>query len=615
MFEGSSGPVHPGEDRYLLTSRTFSIAILLSFSLPAVPARPQPADRPLYEISDLRGRRLAAVSISGIDSPDRGKLKDGLYSSTDEAMLYESRIEEDRERIRLYLARRGYPWSRVEVRVTPEGGGKRASVEFVVSPGPPVKVRSLEVDGLPGGFALGKKDKAPLREGGIFRQEPLGRYEEMIRRRLLEAGYARAEVDREVTLADSTGAIVAIDVEPGEIYYFGGVRVDGVTGGIAELSGISMDVERGERFHPKVASDARENLSRLNLFSRIRLSTETTAADTLLLVAGLSERRHSRFEIAAGYWSDVGASGSLGWRNNNLFGRGRGMGFSVSWSRIRRYGYWTAWYPAILGARTTGRVRAGYNMFEEDSYEKESPQGAVSLGWNITGRTAAEFEAVVERATYRINTDESDTFVDPDGPIWWLSARIDRDGTDDRLNPTSGTFSWMRIEYGPGGDVTNSGYLIAEGSGTVHIPLVSGLVLALNAHLGGAAPVAGSERLLPDKRFYAGGSTSHRGFKRRKLGPLDSGGLPLGGRALATGFAELRFPIVWRLNGALFTDWGSVWRTAEDVSFESMEIAVGPGLRIMTPVGPIRFDVGYRVTDYPAGESEWTFHFAIGYPM
>ena len=122
-------------------------------------------------------------------------------------------------------------------------------------------------------------------------------------------------------------------------------------------------------------------------------------------------------------------------------------------------------------------------------------------------------------------------------------------------------------------------------------------------------------RLLPDKRFYAGGSTTHRGFNRRKLGPLDSNGLPLGGKIMVTAFVEYRFPLFWKLNGALFADAGQVWLSQDRMSAESIEIAVGPALRLMTPVGPLRFDLGYRLTDWEPDQPEYVFHFAIGYPM
>ena len=59
-------------------------------------------------------------------------------------------------------------------------------------------------------------------------------------------------------------------------------------------------------------------------------------------------------------------------------------------------------------------------------------------------------------------------------------------------------------------------------------------------------------------------------------------------------------------------DAGQVWRKADDIQFNEIEVAAGPGLWIMTPVGPLRFDVGYRLTDYDKVEPRWAFHFAVG---
>ena len=84
---------------------------------------------------------------------------------------------------------------------------------------------------------------------------------------------------------------------------------------------------------------------------------------------------------------------------------------------------------------------------------------------------------------------------------------------------------------------------------------------------------------------------------------------------MATGFVEYRFPIVWKFNGAVFADWGQVWQYRGEATFDNIEIAIGPALRIMTPVGPLRFDWGYRLTDYDTSQPRSVFHFAIGYMM
>ena len=107
------------------------------------------------------------------------------------------------------------------------------------------------------------------------------------------------------------------------------------------------------------------------------------------------------------------------------------------------------------------------------------------------------------------------------------------------------------------------------------------------------------------ERFFAGGDTTVRGFARDQLGvrnvppeatdTLDPGGFPLGGNALLLFNAELRVPVRSGLRTVLFTDVGNVYKTVSNVSFEEMRPAVGVGLRYKSPVGPIRFDLGFKV--------------------
>ena len=106
-----------------------------------------------------------------------------------------------------------------------------------------------------------------------------------------------------------------------------------------------------------------------------------------------------------------------------------------------------------------------------------------------------------------------------------------------------------------------------------------------------------------------------RGFKRRELGPLDATGAPLGGQVLFLGSAEVRIPIVWRLMGAGFVDTGQVWARPQNVKPRYIEVAVGPGLLITTPVGPVRADLAYRLTRYQPGQPNTVLNFSIGEPF
>ena len=140
-------------------------------------------------------------------------------------------------------------------------------------------------------------------------------------------------------------------------------------------------------------------------------------------------------------------------------------------------------------------------------------------------------------------------------------------------------------------------------------------VLAGKVGTGIAAPFGDSADLLPRFRFYAGGASSMRGFGRRKLGPTDSDGDAIGGQVLLEAAVELRFPILLRTFGAIFVDSGQVWTDRRSVALNELEWAVGPALMIRTPVGPIRGDLGFRLTNLDSQEPDWVFHLTIGQPF
>jgi len=119
----------------------------------------------------------------------------------------------------------------------------------------------------------------------------------------------------------------------------------------------------------------------------------------------------------------------------------------------------------------------------------------------------------------------------------------------------------------------------------------------------------------PEERFYAGGPTTVRGFGQNELGavvrvvdPSDSvesvRTSPVGGNQLMLASAELRFPFPGfggRVRGAAFVDAGRVTeREGSILTLDLPMVTPGVGLRIATPLGPIRLDVAYNGYDLPA---------------
>jgi outer membrane protein assembly factor BamA len=121
----------------------------------------------------------------------------------------------------------------------------------------------------------------------------------------------------------------------------------------------------------------------------------------------------------------------------------------------------------------------------------------------------------------------------------------------------------------------------------------------------------------PEERFYAGGANTVRGLAQNELGPVvhvlegpaDAADTnlvegtavrtsPVGGERLLLASAELRFPLASRISGALFVDAGDIHSRGAG---SSLRVTPGAGVRIASPIGPIRLDIGVNLQQIQAG--------------
>jgi outer membrane protein insertion porin family/translocation and assembly module TamA len=213
-----------------------------------------------------------------------------------------------------------------------------------------------------------------------------------------------------------------------------------------------------------------------------------------------------------------------------------------------------------------------------------------------------------------------------------LGLTLTRDLSNSLLNPTSGYRLIVDLEHAADWTLSEYRYDRAVVEGTWYAGLTSSTVLATRLR-GGWVRSAGGEdasRIVPpQKRFYAGGANSVRGFGQSRLGPrvlvvdptvliradslggagcsvaevidlscdatgatgLDS--RPIGGTRVLEGNVELRFALSREFEAVTFTDFGQVWAPDQRVDLHQLELTPGIGLRYLSPVGPIRVDLGY----------------------
>jgi len=249
-----------------------------------------------------------------------------------------------------------------------------------------------------------------------------------------------------------------------------------------------------------------------------------------------------------------------------------------------------------------------------------------------------------------------------------LNYAIYIDHRDDLFTPASGMFTvgTAKLAGGPmGGDFS---FFKWSASWQGYRQVTSKSVLATRVMVGGARPFGSSLDLGPDgvpydDRFFAGGASTVRGYRHNSLGPQVSNQDELdyleyssdvllpdnparGGNYLLLTNVELRFPLPWlsswNLSSVVFFEGGNVWANLRDVRMTGFRItsdpgdptnpgstkawdyrySFGTGIRLGTPLGPVRVDVGFptkrvryvsETQDYKDPKVMW--HFSLGYPF
>jgi outer membrane translocation and assembly module TamA len=126
-------------------------------------------------------------------------------------------------------------------------------------------------------------------------------------------------------------------------------------------------------------------------------------------------------------------------------------------------------------------------------------------------------------------------------------------------------------------------------------------------------------------RFYLGGADTVRGWGLRRLSPqvfpdgcipgeADCRGIPVGGNTMILANIEARVRATKMLSFVAFADGGDVRAGVNEFALNQFNYSAGPGVRLDTPIGVFRLDVGFRLNDtvYALGQKIWAVHFGLG---
>ncbi|MDO9693800.1 MAG: BamA/TamA family outer membrane protein [Candidatus Latescibacteria bacterium] len=601
--------------------------ILLSLLLSAAFTRAAPPP-PAYvpnEAAAWKGYPVASLKVSDLPGDLADQLRSGLALAAGGGLFgggkprfYPATLDEDLRRAALLLARRGYPRAVLSVGFAGADNDESVAIVLTVEPGEPVLVRSLALEGLPEKLTTVQRDRAhrlvQTAAGRVFDDDLLEVDRLALVALLRDAGHASAQVVPRVDWVDSLLVDVALIAEPGPLMWFGAVDPGPIAADLKPLVRHSSGLRSGDLYSTRALQQAEENIRRLELFRQVRLDTRPATAETLDVVAELQPAPMRTLSTSVGWWTEDQVRLAAAWKDRNLLRAGRGLGVQASYSRFRQDAGVTAWRPAFPGPRSGVSVTLGLSYETEAAYTLHSAKLTTALSWRPTFIDLLGLSLSFGRQSLHVGPVANDAFLERDGNLTLLSGFWSRDGADDRLHPTRGGVSRAKMAVTPPGRLSDFHFLTAEVERIQYRPL-GRAVLAARAGLGWGLPLAGDLDLPPNVRFFAGGSTSMRGFKRRRLGPVDAVGEPLGGEARLIASAEVRLPVKGRVQAAVFVDAGQAWARHDDIDLGELEVAVGPGLMVNSPVGPLRADLGFRLTDVVPDQPRMVLHVSVGHPF
>ncbi len=556
----------------------------------------------ITEGPSVRVRSLAVTGTEGIVSP-RDLIRDLPLAVNDPFNRF--RFEAAADTIRNALRNRGYPFVEVFRRYDVNEDSLVADLAFEVEPGPRAVIGRVMVEGTQQVDEEVVRRMIPLRVGELYRQSALRETQRDLYRLGL-FNYAS------VTLVDSlpagpgdTTVTVRVQVAEGALHRlrlgagYGTVDCFRVLG-----TWTAHDLLGGGR-----VLDLGARASKIGVGSPLEADLHRTFLCGALKRDEGSERLNLNYNLTVSV------------REPYFFSR-----------RVRAVLSLSAERHSEVGAFVREAVGGTFSLTRETRWDIP-----ITLSYSLSyGRTLAEPATF---CAFLLVCAVEDTLLFAERRLQsTLSAALVRDRSNSVLEPTRGNVLSAQLSHAS--RTIGSDELIQFTKGSVEFAsyhyLARRTVFAWRVRAGTIVSpkvlVGGQEvRIVPPaERFYGGGPNSVRGFSQNLLGPVvyvvdttsertaivrdpqtgrettvagfDTLTAPTGGNQLFFANAELRFPLPLfsgRLGGALFVDAGQVVERDEVrgeriLSLRDFRITPGAGVRIATPLGPVRLDLAYN---------------------
>ncbi len=534
-------------------------------------------------------------------------------------------FEEDLKRIERFFKSKGFYHAKIKDVKVHETDSK-VVIEIWIKEGPPTIVKEINwdiKDHFPDPFKEALKELIPLKVGDIFTTEGYKNIKKSIVTFLLEHGYPKSVVNTKAFLNMSNNtAKIFIDLNSGPLCYIGDIKVEGNKKISTKIILEEIVIHKGDVYRESKIRESQRRLFNSQLFTEVHITVEEldSKSNRLPVKISVKEGKKQTIKAGVGYGTEDDFRGQLTWTHRNFLGDARRLSITAKGSSLERKIELNFKQPHFLEPRMNFTFNSGYAYEDHEGFENQKYYDYFRLNKAVTnslqGYIGYNFEV---NEVLSIDISKIDEFKnDKENENYYISSiesGFNFIQVDNLTDPNRGMKLTGYVEYCSKVFGSDIDYVKIDVEGRFYYPIITNrLTLATRLRWGNLDSFESSKQIPIFKRFFSGGSYSVRGYPYERLGPLDEDGDPIGGNSLIEGNVELRFPLFDSLKGVCFTDFGNVYKDSLSIDFSKVRYTIGSGLRYMTPIGPIRVDMGYQLNppdDFPY--SRYHIHASIGH--